>query len=321
MSDIADAKLTAVMDADTRRFDLGIRHIEERLERLNRWDGSNMFDGATSAVIRFSQQFDDSMQHSQDSLDRFGDHSRRTLDDMENDWNSRRFRINPDMGNFGGGGGGGMGLIGAILTLLPAAVPIIAAASAGAMALGASFLAAGAGVAGFAAVAIPTLTNVVQKYGEVKKAEEAVANASNAKERAKALKELEAAYEGVTEKQKETMAAMKDFGSFWSEFTGKFEEPILNTFISSMGTAKTILTAFEPAIQSTINGVDRLFQSFNQTLQPDDMKAFFDWLGNNAGNSLVALSTAVGNVFRGLINMFMAFTPLMKEMETGLVGM
>ncbi|MEH7217007.1 hypothetical protein V7107_06085 [Bacillus toyonensis] len=213
------------------------------------------------------------------------------------------------------------GIIGGAMLVGPSVVPAVASLAAGVGALGASFAAAGAGVAAFGAVAVPTLTKVFEANKNISDLEEKVASATTAKEKAAAIKELEAAYAGLSEKQKETIGSMKDFGSFWDEFTGKFEEPILDTFIGSMGTAKTVLTAFEPAIQSTITGINKLFESFNQTLQADDMKAFFTWIGNNAGSSLVALSTTAGNVFRGLANIFMAFTPLMKEMESGMVSM
>lgn len=213
------------------------------------------------------------------------------------------------------------GIIGGAMLVGPSVVPAIASLAAGVGALGASFAAAGAGVAAFGAVAVPTLTKVFEANKNIADLEEKVASATTSKEKAKAIKELEAAYAGLSDKQKETIGAMQDFGSFWDGFTKKFETPILDTFIGSMETAKTLLTSFEPVIQSTIIGVNKLFESFNRTLQADDMKAFFTWLGNNAGDSLVALSTTAGNVFRGLANIFMAFTPLMKEMESGMVSM
>ncbi|WP_188389533.1 phage tail protein [Priestia taiwanensis] len=202
----------------------------------------------------------------------------------------------------------------------PSAISGAGALSVGLGAVAASAVAAGSGLALLATVAIPVFGDLADGYKEVTKAEEAYANADTAKEKAKALQELEKAYAGMSEAQRTTTKEMKAFGEWYSGFAKQFETPILETFVKSMHSARGLLTSFEGTIGGLIQGVGELFDAFNANLQAPDVLDFFEFMDVYASDSLVALGKTFGNVFMGIMNTLAAFSPVLDTINGGLVS-
>jgi phage-related protein len=207
------------------------------------------------------------------------------------------------------------------LTLGSSLVPVLGSLVVAAGGLGIAFGAAGAGAMAFASIAIPALNGVFEASKEIEKINEKIAKADTAKERAAALKELEAVYGRLTGKEREALKALQDFKSFWSGFVKSLQNPVLDMFIKGLATLKISLTALKPVFESAIAAFGDLFNSMNQAAKSPQMKAFIDWLAANVGPAIKSFGTAFLNVMKGILNLMMAFAPLSKDMQNGLVGL
>lgn len=208
-----------------------------------------------------------------------------------------------------------------LMAMGPAVVPMMASLGALAGGLGASFLAAGAGVASFAAIAIPALNGIFDASEEIEKIQEKLAKADTAKERAKALKELQAVYSGLTTQERAALKALQDFKSFWSGFVDSFKSPVLDMFIKGLNSLKGALNSLKPVFEASISAVSGLFDGMNKALKGNQMQKFFDWLAVNVGPAITTFGTAFGNVMTGIINLLMAFSPVTQDVQSGLVGL
>lgn len=210
---------------------------------------------------------------------------------------------------------------GGIFMALPALVPILGTAAGGIMAMASALTTAGIGAAGFAAVAIPSIKGVFDATKELEDAQKAVNDATTDEERAEAMKELERIQDSLTDSQKKSVKALQDYTSWFGKFRKQFETPVLDIFNASLTHLKDVLLLSQPAIESTIDAIKNLQDSFSESLKADDVKAFFDWVGETAGPRLETLVKSVGNFFMGLMNMFVAFDPLAESFSEGLLNM
>jgi phage-related protein len=211
----------------------------------------------------------------------------------------------------------GLGLLlGSSLT-----APILSTGLVAMGALTASFASAGAGVLAFAAVAIPALNGVFEASEEIEKINEKIAKADTAKERTAALKELQMVMSGLTAKEREALSALQDFKTFWSGFAGQFKEPILDIFISSLGTLKSLITQLKPLFDASIPAIQGLFERLDNAVKNGAFKPFIDWMASNAGRSISNFGTVMGNVLEGVMNLMRAFSPLSAGMENDLVSL
>lgn len=208
-----------------------------------------------------------------------------------------------------------------ILTLGPTVTPALASVGLAAGGLGASFAAAGAGVASFAAIAIPSLNGIFEASEEVEKINEKLAKADTAKERAKAMKELQTVYSDLTAKERDALKAFQDFKSFWDGFVQSLQNPILDMFIKGLGTLKTALNQLRPLFKLSINAVSLLFERLDKAMKSDQMQNFINFLTRNAGTAILNFGTIFGNIFQGIMNILMAFEPVSTDMQNGLVGL
>jgi phage-related protein len=213
------------------------------------------------------------------------------------------------------------GFMGTIMALGPAIVPVLASATVSVGGLTAAFAAAGAGAAAFGAVAIPALNGVFDASKEVEKIQKKIAEADTAKERKKAMKELQAVYSGLTQQERAALDALQDFKSFWGGFVKSLQNPVLDMFVKGLNTLKGTLTTLRPVFQASISAVSGLFDGMNHALQGQQIKKFFDWLAVNVGPAITTFGTAFGNVMTGIINLIMAFGPVSQDMQSGLVGL
>jgi len=210
---------------------------------------------------------------------------------------------------------------GGIFTALPALVPIIGVVAGGIGAIGSALLSASAGAAGFAAVAIPAISGVIEANDRLAEAQEKVDKATNAKERAKAMKELAAIQREYTKEQLESIKALQKFNSFFSDFRKQFEPGVLTAFNAGLEALQRILEMSQPAIQGVTDAVNNLMDSLNKNLGASDVKEFFTWMGETAGPYLEKMTKALGNFAMGLINMLVAFDPLAQAFANGFLDM
>ncbi|HDR4393019.1 hypothetical protein V4C29_24195 [Bacillus cereus] len=207
--------------------------------------------------------------------------------------------------------------IGALTALGTAmGAPLIA----GIMGIAASFGAAGIGAAAYGAVAVSVLGQVFESATKVDQIQEKIDNADSAKERIAAQKELAELYEGMSASQRGALQELQEFKSFWGDFTKQFENPIFDAFNQGLKLAQSMLTGLAPTIGNVSAVVTQLLEELNGFVSGGGLNSFFEWLSTTASSSLYNWSHIFGNTFNGIFGLLQAFTPLGKQMESGLLG-
>ncbi|MDG1603859.1 hypothetical protein P7D05_13625 [Bacillus paranthracis] len=209
----------------------------------------------------------------------------------------------------------------AIVALTAVGSAAIAPLVAGILGLGASFTAAGIGVAAFGAVSISVLGQLFEKADEVSKLEEKIANADTAKEKLAAQKELAAVYDDMSKSQRDALTQLQEFKSFWGDFTKQFENPIFDAFNQGLKLTQATLTNLAPTIGNVSAVFTQLLEELNKYMSGGGLNSFFEWLSTTASSSLYNWAHIFGNTFSGIFELLQAFTPLGKEMEQGLLSL
>jgi len=171
--------------------------------------------------------------------------------------------------------------IASLIATLPALVPIAASLVAAVGALAPAFAAAGVAATGFAAVAITALD----------------------------------------ESNKKAQTALQDFQKYWESFAGSFEPQVTNMFVAFLNDAKTVLDALKPTISAALDAIGELQAGFSAFTESETFKEFMDWLATQAKPAILAFGQAFGNIMAGIMELLMAFTPLIPGMEQGLVSL
>lgn len=209
--------------------------------------------------------------------------------------------------------------VGAVLAT--SLIPAMAVAGGGALALGASFAAAGIGAGAFGAVAVGVLSDVFEASKNLTEAQKELTLATTAEEREAALQKQKEAMAGLSGEQAKAVQSLQAFKTFWGDFTKQFETPVVQAFGTSLDILKGILEGLAPTITNVAGVINELLTKFNTDLQNGQFKQFFDWLATNGAESLYSFAQIFGNVFAGITNILMAFAPLGASVEEGLVGM
>ncbi|HFK1548129.1 TPA: hypothetical protein ACGXMZ_003941 [Bacillus albus] len=209
----------------------------------------------------------------------------------------------------------------AIVALTAVGSAAIAPLVAGILGLGASFAAAGIGVAAFGAVSISVLGQLFEKADEVAKIEEKIANADTAKEKLAAQKELAAVYDSMSNSQRNALKQLQEFKSFWGDFTKQFENPIFDAFNQGLKLTQATLTNLAPTIGNVSAVFTQFLEELNKYMSGGGLNSFFEWLSTTASSSLYNWAHIFGNTFTGIFELLQAFTPLGQEMEQGLLSL
>ncbi|MDX9635981.1 MULTISPECIES: hypothetical protein [Bacillus] len=211
--------------------------------------------------------------------------------------------------------GAKIGMIGAVGS---ASMPALLAGLGGAVALMGT---AGVAVAGFGALASGSIKGVIETTDELAKAQEKVDNASNAKERAKALAEQQAILAGLTVEQRNAVAATQDFKTAWSGMQQQLEPTTFTMMANGMNLTNNVMTRMFPAIQGVGNSFAGMIGQMNQAITSGKADAFFEHINTFAVPMFEMAMKSAGNILKGLGNIMMAFTPLGMQMGNGLVDL
>jgi hypothetical protein len=200
--------------------------------------------------------------------------------------------------------GGNMAL-GGLLAISPAMIPLLAGAiaslamlgpmigvlSGGMFALASAFALAGMGAVAFGALAIPTISKVFEENAKL--------NAQQKKAK-KAFEDMKKTYQGIVK---------------------ELEKPVLEAFTKSMNILSTLLETLKPTFKGVADAMNNLMDSLKASLGTPPVKAFFDYMNKTAGPMLETTGKAIGNVFKGLGSMMVAFGPLTNDIATGFLNM
>lgn len=205
------------------------------------------------------------------------------------------------------------------MTIASGAIAGLAPAAAGLGGLASTFMSAGVGVAAFGAVAVSSIGKVTEAAEEVAKAEEKIANADTTKERIAAQKELAAVMGGLSTAQKEALKDLQNFQKWWGGFTKQFDTPVFKVFGEGMKLIQNIMTALTPTITAVGNALGDWLEKLNASFKTEQVQGFFDYFANTAAPSLTSLLTSMGNLFKGFMEILIAFVPISADMDAGMV--
>ncbi|MEN2765838.1 phage tail protein [Ornithinibacillus xuwenensis] len=224
---------------------------------------------------------------------------------------------------------------GGLIALSPSAIPVLAGLTAalamlgpmlavmggGALGLAAAFGVAGTGLAAFGTIAIPTMSRIAKAQNEIAKAEEKLAKADTAEERAKAQAELNAVYDKLSGSQQGFIKSLNSFKSFWGDFVTSFETPMLNIFSQGLTTLQKALKKLAPVFDKALSAMNTLMSDLDKSLSNPTVVKFIEFLAANVEPMMTKLGRAFGNIALGIMDMMMAFKPLMDMMADGFLEM
>ncbi|KAF1678614.1 tail tape measure protein [Bacillus sp. SKDU12] len=226
----------------------------------------------------------------------------------------------------------GHSLAGAFTSALPAISPVLASitgaigalgpmlgvAAGGVMGLTSAFATAGTGAVAFGALAVTSIGDVFKASEDLSKLQEKLDNATNAKERAKIMEQINNLQKSLGKEEKKALDTLEDFKSNWHDIAQSVQKPILKTFTSSLTTFKGVLNSLRPMFKSVANGGVTLAKSMNAAFKDTDMRRFIDYMNKNAGQAFVTFGKIAGNVLRTVMNLIVAFGPLGNDMSASL---
>ncbi|MDA7028453.1 tail tape measure protein [Bacillus sp. CLL-7-23] len=196
--------------------------------------------------------------------------------------------------------------------------PMVGVATGGVMGLGSAFATAGTGAAAFGALAVTSIKDVFKASSDLKKLQDKLDETTNAKERAKIMKEIKSIQQSLGKEERKALSTLEDFKANWMEISRTVQKPILKTFTSSLTTFKSVLNSLRPMFKSVANGGLELAESMNSAFKDADMKRFIDFMNKNAGKAFVTFGKIAGNVLRTVMNLIVAFGPLGNDMSASL---
>lgn len=226
----------------------------------------------------------------------------------------------------GGSGGnrklGRAGMIGAVIAALaPAASPLGAAALGGSMGLLSAAAPGVAGTAGLAAVSISNLKPIFSALSQYNTNMKAASQATTIKQQNADIAKAELAWKGLNSAQMQAVHSLQSFESFWKSFSTSFQNPVLTMFSNGLKLLQNLLTDMKPAITGAASAFNTLLQDASKALNSPFWKSFFNWMGANAKQSVLAFGTSLGNLTKGFAGLLQAFSPMAKEMDAGWVKM
>lgn len=220
-----------------------------------------------------------------------------------------------------GGGGGGAGLLGGLLGLAPAAVPILAATTAGVVGLSGALVAAGAGALAFGGVAKTQFTQIQKSLDGVTKAQAALDQATTPAQRAAGLKKLEAAYAAVDQRQLGVAQGAQRLEKDWRTLNKAIEIPVLVDFNGALAIAKQGLEFIQPLALAGAGALKGVENNVGSALGSPFWKNFGQTLNRETGPAIKSLTGDLGNLVHGGAATLTAFLPIVHQVETGLEKM
>lgn len=192
-------------------------------------------------------------------------------------------------------------LTGSLIAVLPMIAPLIAnigvaIANLGPMigtvagstfALAGAFTSAGVAVGAFAAVAIPTIKKLFDE---------------NAK---------------LTSAQMSAKSSFDNMKKTYQSLVKETEKPVLNAFTSAMQITNTLLTKLRPLFLSSAQAVSSLMTQLNAAIGTPPIQEFLDYLNTTGAPMLKTVTRSMGNLFKGLASMLVAFAPLTASTAKG----
>ncbi|TWL13300.1 phage tail protein [Bacillus licheniformis] len=197
--------------------------------------------------------------------------------------------------------------------------PVIGVASGGLMGLASSFGTAAAGAGAFGALAVSNIKGVFEASSNLEKLQKKLDETTDLKQRAKIMEQIKTIQQSLNAEEKKALSTLESFKSNWQDISKSVQKPILQTFINSLNSFKSILNTLRPMFKSVAQAGLELSESFKNSLNAPDVQKFFDYLNKNAGPQFLTMTKTMGNYLRGFLNLMVAFGPLGEKMSASML--
>ncbi|MCY8531015.1 hypothetical protein MOD20_18230 [Bacillus licheniformis] len=197
--------------------------------------------------------------------------------------------------------------------------PVVGVATGGLMGLASAFGTAGAGAGAFGALAVSNIKGVFEASSNLEKLQKKLDETTDLKQRAKIMEQIKTIQQSLNAEEKKALSTLESFKSNWQDISKSVQKPILQTFINSLNSFKSILNTLRPMFKSVAQAGLELSESFKNSLNAPDVQKFFDYLNKNAGPQFLTMTKIMGNYLRGFLNLMVAFGPLGEKMSASML--
>lgn len=188
-------------------------------------------------------------------------------------------------------------------------------------ALSSAFGTAGIGAIGYGALAVTSISGVIESSQDLEKLQAKLDDATSAKERAKIMEQIKNLQSSLGKEEKEALKTLQEFKDNWRDIGTMVQKPILKTFSMSLNTFKLTLNSLIPMFDGLAKEGVGLAKSMDKAFKAPDMQRFISYLNKEAPGAFASFGRSAGNVLRTVFNLIVAFGPAGKSMTQSIEGM
>jgi hypothetical protein len=216
-------------------------------------------------------------------------------------------------GGAGGGGGGAAGLpmLGSLTDALPmiaALIPLIMAALAEVGALATGLTAAGLGVGGFAALALPAFKSVTTAYSQINTDQQAYNRALTATARNTALAHLKQDYANLSPAQRGAVEGLQQLVGEYHKLSKAFEPTAFKVFNEGLQIANQLLPYVGQFANAAAPAIEQLLGTISKGLESPAFKYFMGFLESLAGPVITAVGSGLSGLAREVMFLMERFS-------------
>lgn len=202
-------------------------------------------------------------------------------------------------------------------------VGILGGLSAGALAVGGAFASAGAGVAAFATLAIPSLSKVFKAQEAYRKASQDLATAQAMGDKdaiKKALEDQNAALATLTPAQRAAVDSTEALYQTWQKAGMALEPTVLATYTQGVQTLGQFLPTLIPVADGVGEAFEGLLATMEKSIDSDEFRATMDAIAESAPRMVTAFGEIAFGISDAFATGFRNGMPLIDATMEGLVG-
>jgi hypothetical protein len=220
--------------------------------------------------------------------------------------------------SMGGADAAGGPLIGVILALGSALVPIAGVATGATLAIGGMGAALGASLGAFGLAAMPMFSQVSKGLTQITSDQTAVNRAVTASSKNTAILKLQ---QDIKSLNPDTATMIMQFDQAKASFMSwdnQFHPEIMGVFTKALTLVNPLLSAMTPLVVGGGNAMNVFLDGLKHGVESGGFHQFTQWAGKEAPGAMSSLQQFSGGVFAGLGHMFEGLTPFMHDIEKGL---
>lgn len=232
-------------------------------------------------------------------------------------------KVAQDLGNLGqegGSAGEALGSLGKSAPVAAGAVVAVGAAAGAALAevdaLATGLLAAGLGVGGFAALALPAFSKVTTAYSQINADQKAYDDALTKSAKNTALKKLHQDLKDLDPAERGAVGGLQNLMNTFHKMSQAFEPTAFKVFNQGLGIANQLLPYVAKFANAAAPAIEHIMQALSKDIKSKGFKDFMDRLAQISPAAI----TAIGNGLLGLAGaaskLFTIFSK--KDVVTGI---